>query len=307
MTLWQILRKLASWWRAQWGWLLAAALLVLVLGLLLWAGYFMGWTGFNDWAKLYTGYDSARTLWEWLELSLLPGVVALAAGVLIWVESRRWRRSQAAQSQDAALRAYLDRMGEYLVRENLRGLAPESQVRAAARGQTLAMLRRLDSPHKGVLLEFLYGAGLLEAGRGIEMRGADLSGAGLRMAYLQGAQLGVSNLNEVDLEAACLDQANLSGARLHRANLSRASISQADLSGATLSGADLSAAYLGGARLAGADLSRANLSGADLSGADLTGADLTGVQLKGARITREQLSKAASNRSAGRSGGARRR
>jgi hypothetical protein len=293
MTTWQTLRKAAAWCRTHWAWLALALVLLCALALVLWAGYYRGWTGLNDWAMLYTGYDRARTLWDWLQLCLLPGALVLAAGALIWAQSSRQRAWRGEQNQDAALRAYMDRISGYLLREGLPGSAPDSQVRALARGQTLALLRRVDGQRKGILLEFLYGAGLVGKDPGVELRGADLSAAALPMAYLQGAQLAVCNLNEADLEAACLDQANLADARLHRANLSRASISQADLSRATLAGADLSAAYLGGARLAGADLTRANLTGADLSGADLSAA-----RLKGAKVTREQLAQAAGLKSA---------
>ena len=68
--------------------------------------------------------------------------------------------------------------------------------------------------------------------------------------------------------------ADLSGADLRGAHLRRADLSGADLSGAHLRRADLRGADLRGAHLSGADLRWADLSGADLSGADLRGADL---------------------------------
>ncbi|MGK7914896.1 MAG: pentapeptide repeat-containing protein [Prochloraceae cyanobacterium] len=63
--------------------------------------------------------------------------------------------------------------------------------------------------------------------------------------------------------------ADLSGAYLSSADLSDANLSGAYLSSADLSGADLSGAYLSSADLSGADLRGANLASANLASANL--------------------------------------
>ena len=95
---------------------------------------------------------------------------------------------------------------------------------------------------------------------GINLRGADLSGADLRGAHLS--------------------RADLRGAHLRRADLSGA-----DLSGVYLRRADLRGADLRGAHLSGADLSEANLREADLRGADLRGANLRRANLREADLS----------------------
>ncbi|MCG5500754.1 pentapeptide repeat-containing protein [Ectothiorhodospira lacustris] len=95
---------------------------------------------------------------------------------------------------------------------------------------------------------------------GVDLRGADLTGA---------------VLNNADLLAGRLEQTRLTDADLSYADLRQARFTDADLGGARLTGAILVEARLIRSRLTGADLSYADLRGADLSGADLTGALLS--------------------------------
>ena len=272
----------------------------------------LDWTAFGNTviASLQT-----KTVWDWMELLLLP--LVLLGGVLLLTRSRRQiesRRSEENASvereiasdnqKEEAIQAYFDRMVDLVLKEKLSKFSPE-EVKTVARVRTLTVLRGLDARRKGRVLMFLKDSGLIDREAVIDLCGADLSGifaafatlgrvnlseANLSGADLQGAGLGKSYLGGTNLRGANLAGANLAGADLLEANLSGANLSGARLNGANLNGANLSGAALFEANLSDADLSGVNLSVGDLMRANLRGAKLEGVRLAGADLSQADLS-----------------
>ena len=275
-----------------------------------------------------TGFET-KTLWDWMELLIVPAVLAGGAFYLNRSERNTDREIATDRQREAALQTYLDQMADLLLKENLR-IAENEEVQNVARARTLTVLRGLDKTRKAAVLKYLYDVGLIGKEKTIvSLKGADLSGADLMIADLKGANLSGAllwdaDLEEVDLSDADLRDFQVDSANLHHADLSGANLSgaylglsfavQANLSGADLSSihsrntflnsANLSRAKLTSASLIEADLSDANLSDADLSnailksanflGAQMTGANLAGVDLTGAKISNEQLATASS-------------
>jgi len=217
-----------------------------------------------------TGFET-KTLWDWMELLIVP--VFLAGGAFYFNDrSRRESERMKAEEQqmhdrqlaadlrqEAALQTYLDRMTELILKEKLRA-TKNKELLSVAKTRTLFVLRGLDEKQKAIVLHFLYEGGLISKRNPI----INLTGADLR------------------------------GANLTRANLSSVELSGADLSYTTLMYADVTNANLLGADLSGADLGDANLQSADLSGANLRGADLNNTKLTGANVSNEQLADAKS-------------
>ncbi|BAE52188.1 pentapeptide repeat-containing protein [Paramagnetospirillum magneticum] len=113
---------------------------------------------------------------------------------------------------------------------------------------------------------------------GMDLAGADLSGAILANATFREVDLSDSCLAEARLDGsdfryATLSAANLGGANLGVAAMRHAKLNLSNLEGAVLRGTDLSGASLGGARTAGADFKGAIMMGADLRDADLSKAE----------------------------------
>src|SRR5229473_3128848 len=253
-----------------------------------------------------------RFHWDWLQLLVIPFVLAVGSYLFIYTASRNGQKAMQLRNQterdialdnqhETALQDYIDKLSELLLHEKLRESAPEDEVRKIARVRTLTVLPRLDKERKRSVLQFLHESGLIDKDkRIIDLRGADLSGANLIAAYLNEADLSRAILSEADLSGAYLDEANLgetdlsgailSGANLHGAGLGGANLGKANLSGANLSGFNLGGANLGGADLFGADLHKANLVGAGLHGANLVVADLSGADLNGADLNGADLS-----------------
>ena len=243
------------------------------------------WAGFAEVRRDRTDgaeVQPAKTLWDWLQLLVIPLALAALAFLLNSAQSSREQRRederaarQRAIAADAAreevLRAYLTQMSALMLDRNLLRSRPRADVRAVARTVTLTALRRLDGERKGLVVRFLAEARLVSR----TDPKVDLNDADLRSADLRGAPLVVRPANRKDVlfVGADLQEVDLRAADL-RAAFPGALLVEADLREADLRGADLEAAV--GAGLPPADLSRAQLEGANLEGAELGGADLEG-------------------------------
>jgi uncharacterized protein YjbI with pentapeptide repeats len=233
-------------------WVLGGVFLLFCVGFMV-ATYRFGWSA--------TGFLN-KSLWDWLQLLIVPLVLAVVALVFQLANTRTERQiTQQRYEQDQQialdkqhedlLQAYLDRISELLLKESLR-TSPSEEVRNVARVRTINVLMQLNARRIGFVFAFLQEAGLMSTR----------------------SNSSVVSLKDADLRAVKWGQANLSGANLRFANLSYANLISANLS------------Y---ANLISANLSYANLSYADLTYADLTYANLSGANFEGARVTKEQL------------------
>jgi len=316
-------------WKKVWAtgkWILVFAP-VIAIGVSIFGGYIYHWTwtGFGPSFRLVDPnheFVPAKTFWDWLDLLIIPIVLAVGG---LWF-SRAERRSEQViaedRAQEAALQTYLEQMSDLLVDKGLRYSVEDSVMRDVARAWTLAVLRRfkeeekglpipfsygwqndtrlLQGPRarKGLLLRFLYEADLIKidkkAGESIiSVTGADLARADLADARLKGANLKGANLKGANLKGAFLTNANLVGANLEGAHLEFAHLEDAHLRFTDLEDADLERGGLESwlaveeavhTNLSGADLRRAYLMGADLEGTNLESADLGGADLGGANL-----------------------
>jgi uncharacterized protein YjbI with pentapeptide repeats len=238
-----------------------------------------------------------KTVWDWLDLLIVPVFIALSVAALSLLqasaqqraEELRTEREQAIEeqrAQNAALQAYLDQMSHLVLEEDLPGSAEGDAVFTLAQARTTTALTQLDGEHNQAATRFLSDSGLLEepallANAGLE--GAELPKAVLQDANLAGTKLSGANLagaglinadfsatekvgEDVKWTAADLTEANLTDAALQEANLALCTLDKATLTHAALQSADLSSASL-----QEADLSYAALQNADLSAAPLPG------------------------------------
>lgn len=272
--------------------LLASGLLYGLLQLIL-SGYAVTWTGFQT-----------KTLWDWLELLIIPFVLALGAFFLNRSE-RAVERETANQradlerqiakdrQQEAALQAYLDRMSELLVEKKLQDEETNNEIRNVARIRTITILRALDAYRNKLVIDFLRDAGLITDGNSIfnrakiekiDLSNLDLSNIFLQGAVLKGTVLRNSNLKGANLENVNLEVGNLSQADLHKANMQRANLNKANLQRASLWEANLQEAELVEADLQGAELSYAQLKSAIFVKADLRNANFSNADLQAAQF-----------------------
>jgi hypothetical protein len=205
-------------------------LVIVLVASLIWASY---WYWPQE-AGLYTPetgvYKNWKTLWDWMELLIIPAVLAGGAILL----NRAQRQSEQAIAKDReeerTLRDYFSAMTDLLLNHNLRDGAGEyTESHSIAKARTLAILRSFEGEtlesqiRKGSVIHFLYEAKLINAKEPV----VDLDGADLIRANLNRADLREADLRKTDLREANLSEADLKWADLRWANLSGADLSNA--------------------------------------------------------------------------------
>lgn len=236
--------------------------------------------------KHWTGL-SGKTIWDVLELLIIPATLAIVAAELDRLErevDRKIAKKRAetdreialSNQQETALQNFFNFMADLMLKENLRISDAEDEIRDIARVKTITTLKGLDKDRQRKLIDFLSEVELITDKLMVggsypimnlsefDLKGVDLKGVFLRGVVLDGANLSKIDLIETDLMRAKLEGANLEGAKLSGANLSGA-----NLKNAKLKRADLSSTNLSGARLERADLTGANLESANLLHAHL--------------------------------------
>jgi Pentapeptide repeats (8 copies) len=228
--------------RRGWSRLLIVSIIIITVSALVFISYvdrdWPEWTGFgrsidvidNGRGQVTVEAQPRKTLWDLLDLLIVP---AILAGGAYWLQQAGKRREQYIQKQQAretTLQNYLDKMTDLLVKERILNTQLADAERSIIRSRTLTTLRRLDAVRKGIVVRFLHESGLISGDHPF----IDLNEANLNHAHLRHADLKDANLFRVKLE-----QANLSETNLSYADLRRASLSEANLTGAILHGAQL--------------------------------------------------------------------
>jgi len=250
-------------------------LLGLVFVWLGWTGHAPPWTGFGEYIPPpypIDGYQPPKTVWNLLELIIIPAFLTLVAYAFTESQRENERRISDNHIYAARMQSYLDQMTELLLEKGLNSSDPTPEVRSVARAHTITTLLEIDGKRKGRLLQFLFETGLIDAGERIpditsvpwkekaivSLKKADLSHADLKGAFLVklcGVDLICANLEEADLRDVRLSGAHLFEANMRKANLRGACLRDTDLRNATLCDADLRGTSLRGADLRGADFS----------------------------------------------------
>lgn len=255
------------------------------------------WTGFSDYQKPNGDIERAKTLWDWMNLLIIPIVLAIGVWLLNRAEKITEQQIARNRSEEETLQMYLDRMTDLLLKENLRESTEQDEVRSIARSRTLTALRGLDGPRKGLLIRFLWESRVILDNQLVKLKGADVSRADLRRANLTSVNLSFAILNKAILSKSRLSKANLNNTQLVHADLSSADMVATNLHMANLTGANLSYSALAEADLGNANLERANLMHvhlrkANLRSVNLFKTDLTYADLTDADLTRAQMNSA---------------
>ena len=258
------------------------------------------WTGFVNIPK-DEQHIPAKTLWDLLDLVIVPIVLAMGAWYLKKEDVKLEREIEESRAQETSLEAYLNYMSDLLIERRLKEKDTDPATRDLAQIRTLTMLRRLSANRKNYLMGFLSDSGLMSimSLNNANLRGVDLTGLYTKMepkAWEAGLDQSTFTTFLKEMEASLIPHElcsiNLSNAKLCAADLSNANLTLTDLSGADLSAADLSGAKLNHARMFLTKLSKANLTGAVLFEAKLAGADLSYADLSKADLSSAVLNQA---------------
>ena len=216
-----------------------------------WLARLWRWIGLTD-----------KTLWDYLQLLIVPTLLAVLGVVLNEAANDRQRRDAEERYQQEVLKDYTDALTGLLLEKDLRSKKSGDPVADLARAYTLNALYALDSRKKRSMVRLLYGTDLIKGQipiiylqvQGVEkgvLAGVDLSGMYLRGVNLVGVDLRNADLNDTTLSAAFLAGANLSGANLREARLWRSWLNNANLEAADFFSANLIDTNLDNSRLDG--------------------------------------------------------
>jgi uncharacterized protein YjbI with pentapeptide repeats len=293
-----------------------AALAFAGIVMLVWLGYRRRWqwTGLPA-RKEDDGTRSAKTLWDWLQLLVVPLVLAIAAYALNASQAGRDRELQERQAaqerrlaveetRERALNAYLDRISNLIMRGDLPDvgarstLKPPSDAQTFGRTLTLVVLRRLDGGRKALVLQFLWEAGLIRQTQRWTKKGWPEWGFPSR-SRLPIVSLENADLSGVDLSGNSFATTTTTTVGYPPEGISHLFRQGVDLTGADLRGADLSEADLSGASFLEADLRGAVFDRATLTAAIFDQACMAQTSFRDAVLAREQGVPAASLKYAG--------
>src|SRR5207248_2535918 len=147
-------------------------------------GYIFNW----DWTGLDpyispphtkdTDFQRGKTLWDWLQLLIIPAVLAVAGYIINLTISRGEQEATKQRDkteheialdnqQELALQTYIDNISELLLHENLYKSVKDDEVQKIARVRTLTVLHRLDAKRKRSVLQFLHESKLIEGDKPI--------------------------------------------------------------------------------------------------------------------------------------------
>ena len=283
--------------------------LLLVLGLLILAIVALAvYVRRFPWSGVGPVDFEGRTLWDWMELALVPAVLASLA---VWFNAQERRRERLARDEvaaasqlraqartmDAALRHYVDSMNALVLDRGL-GVSKNARIGGVARVLTLSALRQLDGERRGYVLQYLGESGLAQGEAPIvSLVDADFRGAVATYTNLDGINLSRSKLSEsdfsgTDMRDAILYQVVGFNANFYQADLRRSDLRKSCFEGSCFVSVDLQEAVLIAAEVNGSDFRDANLQGAVLGGAQLTGCEVDGIKVDvGVELGAQSLSR----------------
>lgn len=251
--------------------------LVLVIGYwALWPNISPSWTGFGAYDETILGPRS-KTLWDWLDLLVVPIFLALGAYLLSNIEKQTEQIIEVDRQRQNILTTFITQISTLLLENKLRTAKSGSEIRSIARTYTRTALRNLDAKRKAEALQFLSESGLIQTNPIISLIGANLEEIDLRNASLIG----------VEIKGARFDRSNFANANLSSANFTGSVFSDSNFEGASLEKANFSYAILKNVKFNKLDLTKTNLEWANLEGADLTGALITNEQLNKLESTKK--------------------
>ena len=290
------------------------------------AGYSQSWTGFASQFTPTGGSVPSKKLWDWMDLLLIPILLAGIAYFLSRSQSRRQISVSLLNKREEALQNYFDQMTHLLLDIDYQDEDQVETGRRMARARTITVLEMLDGKQKGHLVRFLVEADLidryapsvnmaranlkkmdLEPGlySGCNLHGVNLDGASLAWCNLTDSDIGSSSIRHADLESTDMSSSNLdytdfSGSDMYKSRFFEAQLIKARFEDANLEQADFRRATIRTAKMLGANLRRAALTKAylkfadfrfaNLTDADLSDADLSHANFYGAKLRGANLS-----------------
>jgi len=228
---------------------------------------------------------SPKTLWDWLDLLIIPLALALIAYNFRKSEVQSIQEETENRNREQALNTFFQHIQEILLSIDLS--EPESKKNASviSSARTHALLRSLDPERKSLLLNFLNEAKLINGyDPFISLRRADLSRSIYKFSSLSDV-----NFKSVNLEKASFENVNLSNSQLTGSNLFRSVMVSVDFQDSNLEYSTLDEANFYRSNLKGSSLIKSTARKADFSSTNFENAKLRDVDFYKSNLRKANL------------------
>jgi uncharacterized protein YjbI with pentapeptide repeats len=271
--------------------LLFIFLLIILFGLfviLINFGYSIQSTGFPDSYSPNGVFTRGKTLWDWLELLIVPIILTILAIYISNFQKNREISIEMLETQNRAIQDY-----HLLVTQTImesKGNITLDVSKNLLRARTLAILSIISNQQKAALIQFIIESGLLNiTSKCLDQRRFNLSNIEWLPGRYENIVLSGINMSKSHSCQSSFHQSIISGSNLIGSIIEFTSFIKADLNYCDLSHSEILSSLFTEARLIKAKLIDANLQGNDFRGSILRNAKLRGSNLKGSKFNKAYL------------------
>jgi uncharacterized protein YjbI with pentapeptide repeats len=226
------------------------------------------WTGFGNYNEV-AGVQRSKTLWEWLDLLLIPFVVGIIAWSFKEAEKETASKSEYERSQNETLDSFVNIMTELITKHNLANKSSSLETKIIARTRINLAFSNLNGARKGQVLQFLFESGLIDYNPKINIIGG--------------------NMKNTILDGIVLSKSEIKGVYFNNATIKEANLNEAIFTSCDFTKADLSKSLVINTNFSYTNLTKSKLKNMDLTSVNFEGANLTKADLRGSKIRQEQL------------------
>jgi len=242
--------------------ILGILILIFVFFLIKWAvnpNMSPEWTGFGAYDESKQGVR-AKTLWDWLDLLVIPVVLAVIAWLYKEHEKFKNKNNEKTQRQNQALDDFIKIITDLNLNHGLATTSPKDGTKEIARSRVILILESIEGERKGEILQFLYESKLIDMNPKLVLFGANfnkiqLSGIDLSEAEIRGAYFIDSDIQNVNIDNSIFIGCNFKNSNFSKSKVYKTDFSYSNLSGCLFNDMDLSSVNFEGANLSKADFS----------------------------------------------------
>ncbi|MBC1193738.1 pentapeptide repeat-containing protein [Microcystis aeruginosa BLCCF158] len=243
--------------------------LLVIANVAIWISNFK-WSGFQK-----------KTLWDWLQLLIIPLMLALGA---FYLNSASESSRVQEQIKQEILTDYFSKMQDLIVEtkkvketSGYKESHPKDQevrllpeFRPTAQALTLSVLEQLDGKRKGKVITYLAESQLITANNDnlsslpeIKLNGANLKEIVLENVDLYGI-IDMKNKGQI-INGIKINNANMEGANLSQVNLFKSNLSGSNLENATLKNVKFTGSIMKDSKFINGQITDVNFTGVSLS------------------------------------------
>jgi len=223
------------------------------------------WTGFGE-SEINIFMDPAKSLWDWMELLIIPVALGIAGWALNNAEKSNSYKKESERAQNEIIDSFIKIFTQLILDKNLTKDS-DIQIKIIARTRIMFALNNIDRSRKRQILQFIYESGLIFNKPTLNLNGA--------------------NINNANLDEILLTNAEIRGAYFINTSMKKTNLEES-----IFIGCDFTNANFTNSKVKNLDLSYTNLTGVKLKNMDLTSVNFLGAIFKNTKLNNSKLTEA---------------